>query len=164
MFLHGLNRQHLHSSNELVHRSSPIRFVRFPPYVPTHYCCHGYCIYLSIYPYWQCFKGICSLLVNVITWRQICDADTEVSLTSPTNWEFILFLSQTPSPSFFYYINYLRLGSTVSLPLCPYGLWSLSQFRCFKILFLLFFPAMIKFCLYVPGFTGWSTEPKQDAD
>lgn len=32
-----------------------------------------------IHPYWQCFKGICSL--NVITGRQIGDADNEACLT-----------------------------------------------------------------------------------
>lgn len=33
-------------------------------------------IRLSIYPSWQCFKGICSFLMNVIKAREMCDADS----------------------------------------------------------------------------------------
>ena len=89
----------------------------FPPYIPTFYCCHGYCIHLSIYPYWQCFKGICSLLVNVITRRQICDADSEASFTSLTNWEFTLFCHRTRQSVIFFF-NKMRvscMSATVSL-------------------------------------------------
>lgn len=62
--------------------------------IHTHFLLLPWLLHLSIYLYWQCFKGICSLLVNVITERQICDADSEASLTSLTSWEFTQFLWQ----------------------------------------------------------------------
>lgn len=39
--------------------------------------------------------------MNVITGREICDADSEASLTSPASWELTQFLSQKQSDSFF---------------------------------------------------------------
>lgn len=83
----------------------------FPPYVPIVYCCHGYCLHLSIHPSWQCFKGICSFLMNVIKARKICDADSVASLTSTVSWEFAQFYID------FFYVHCSGYGPSVSVPL-----------------------------------------------
>lgn len=69
-------------------------------------------IYPSIHPSWQCFKGICSFLMNVIKARKICDADSMASLTSPVSWEFAQFYIH-----FFFNIHCSGYGPSVSVPL-----------------------------------------------
>lgn len=67
----------------------------FPPYMHIFYCCHGYCFHLSIHPFWQGFKGICSLLVNVIKgcW-------SVMQIVRLLSWEFSQFLSRNRFISF----------------------------------------------------------------
>lgn len=67
----------------------------FPPYIHIFYCCHGYCFHLSIHPFWQGFKGICSLLVNVIKgcW-------SVMQIVRLLSWEFSQFLSWNSFISF----------------------------------------------------------------